>query len=604
MIQIPRINRIEPQATPETPKVNLQTFNPAEVGRAPMEVVGDIASDYMKQYEKARKDTADTKATELANMYERERADKLTQLTKLQGDPTNYYESFESEGRERIAQIIESNPDMDEVTRAAAVSKLNQVDQRYYLKGVNSFYTQNAKYIKDTADDRVKLLQSQFIDDAGTIAIDEEAGLKSLQASIGAIVNERYKQAEKLDIPKDSLLVDVAQDVSTGLSSVVQSLNAANRPDLAEKVMEKFASYIDVKTIPKLMEQTDKEKKTVEAYALLTKARTSNPADPISFINENTSDEQVREKALNLFNSDQARATQIKQRQSTQNYNQLFNYVFQKQNSADPFVDITAMEEDSMFKQLYPNVTDPKQKKDIYKIIKPPNESDPDAVNQMFDYIRTGQIGKLSNEELVQLTNNLSKTDRSTVMRLYTDYYSDTKGNQRAEISQAYNNLDRIISVTPGIVKRKPGKNEYTDESKKNKAELQKRLLEQVTTLPPGASPSEINAMAQQVVTDYVEEKGLNKPKESGWLKMLNSITNPFGANNNSTTPLKQPTTPPKSLPTTSAPIKVATPPTSVSNQMSNWTTKQWIQQFKMENPNAPVSESAVRAFKNKKLGQ
>lgn len=604
MIQIPRINRIEPQATPETPKVNLQTFNPAEVGRAPMEAVGDIASDYMKQYEKARKDTADTKATELANMYERERADKLTQLTKLEGDPTNYYESFESEGRERIAQIIESNPDMDEVTRAAAVSKLNQVDQRYYLKGVNSFYTQNAKYIKQTTDDRVKLLQSQFIDDAGTIAIDEEAGLKSLQASIGAIVNERYKQAEKLDIPKDSLLVDVAQDVSTGLSSVVQSLNAANRPDLAEKVMTKFGSFIDVKTMPKLLEQTDKEKQTVEAYNLLNKARNENPGDPVAFITANTKDEQVREKAIKLYNSDQAQAEQIKKRQSTQNYNQLFSYIFQKQNSAEPFVDVTAMEEDSMFKQLYPNISDPKQMKDIYKIIKPPNESDPDAVNQMFDYIRTGQISQLSNEELVQLTNNLSKADRSTVMSIYKDAYSDTKGNQRAEISQAYNNLDRIISVTPGIVKRKAGKNEYTDESKRNKAELQKRLLGQVNSLPAGASPAEINALAQKVVTDYVEEKGLNKPQESGWMKMFKSITNPFGVNNNNMTPLKQPTAPPKTLPTTAAPIKVATPPASVSNEMSNWTSKQWIQQFKMENPNVPVSEAAVRAFKDKKLGK
>ena len=97
MIQIPRINRIEPQATPETPKVNLQTFNPVEVGSAPMKVIGDIVPEYMKQYEKARKDTADTKATELANMYERERADKLAQLSKLQGDPTNYYETYEPE---------------------------------------------------------------------------------------------------------------------------------------------------------------------------------------------------------------------------------------------------------------------------------------------------------------------------------------------------------------------------------------------------------------------------------------------------------------------------------------------------------------------------
>lgn len=516
-VQIPAgVQRFDVQPTPTVGRIQANPPDLSAAMRPQNEAVANAVETAAKFVVKKEEDAADIKATEVANQYERERLEALqgpNGLVHMKGDVTAAYDKYQADGQERMKQFLDDNENVSALTKRKMQEKLMEVDQRYYMKSTVSQGKQNNDYITDTVNDRVDLLKNDLQTSTGLLDANDPASFVPMKNNIAMIIQERYAMAEKLNVPKESVNLQIAKDLSGGLESSISTLNSSGRPDLAEKVLEQYGNFLDARTRPRAIEETRKKRIDVTAQDLAREAEGKGPG-ATAFIDK-IQDDEIRNKTWEFFDSSKRRHEYQTKRVNDETYNRLALHVATKMRSGNPYHSKTQLEQDPDFAKSIRYVTDADDVKKLYKLIEPDDNapSDPKAVTKFLETYRSGQLVGMPADRLPGLMAGLNGQDARRFQTLWVEQNKDPDSQRRSRFQWSSDRVkDRMTSA--GILKYAQGK--MTNSSQKAWGEIESNLLRRFADLPKNMDESAFEKEVDKMVADEVK-----KYNEATWSRRM-----------------------------------------------------------------------------------
>ena len=527
--QVPFINRADPQATESFGLTQASTPDISQVSQAIGRGLTGLASDVAEVYLKVEDNAAKTKADELANRFEIERNDRLygaNGIAHKRGDVSSDYQEYSESGNQVMQEILEQNSGISEKAKILASQKMAQVRDRYEMKGNVSYGKQNNDYIKETSDSSVGLLKDDLVFSASIMKAGDETSFTMSDNAIKGIMQARYEMADRLNIPKDSVNLDIARDLSSGIKEVIGTLTSVGDVDTAEETYKRYGKFLDSRTRPDVEKSIYDRRIEVKANEISRKAETQK--DPLAFINREENGE-IRKKAMQVYSDTRRYQENERSRIADQTYNR-------ETLRLDPLIrnkeitTVTELNEDPVLQRSL-RLMEPEQRKKIYDSIKnvEKNESDPEVYKQALNAFASGDLGSWTGDQLVSNTVGLTNTDHNAIRTLWKEQRADPDSSRRSRFNYAEQRLYNRALNSGLIRKGKDGK--LTKDSVKEWDTLQSNLFRNSNKLPKNMDEAGWEAEVDRMLTDKIKAK--NQDTGSSWRNGWGL----FGASNKTYTP-------------------------------------------------------------------
>ena len=105
-VQIPKLNRFEPQQTQSVGRSEVQAPNLAAIAQPQMNAVMGIAEQQVQYFQKQEDNAIDTAAKAAANEYNIYLNQELNKARQFQGDPTKVYAQFDEARAKKYDEIL------------------------------------------------------------------------------------------------------------------------------------------------------------------------------------------------------------------------------------------------------------------------------------------------------------------------------------------------------------------------------------------------------------------------------------------------------------------------------------------------------------------
>lgn len=467
-VQVPRINRFEPQAQPSQGRseVNVPNLSGAVQPQvsAAMSLGENVGEFFLKQEEAA----IDTAAKAAANEYSIYLNQELNKARQFQGDPTSVYSQFDEGSVKKYEEIVNKNPNLSSRGKAAVQGALSEIATSYKIKRDTAYSGQYYDYDKKVTEDAVGLTAQDLMSQASYINPEDENSFRGVDATIRRIGNLYKTHGEKFgaverdengnQIATPGIQLQIAKATSDGLVASIQNLNDSGRPDLADAMFAKYYKYIDVKKQDDLTKKIREEKQKIDVENTVVQTIGMTPEKAELFISKTFKDNpDAKNKAFEALDTRTRQLDNIATRTSNKHYSIAANHVFDRMNSSDPYVTVYEMENDPVVAKSLNMITKPEQRAALQKIVQKPSKSNYEVFSRNLENQRLNRYAGMPAETFLQETSGLNSEDFNRMYRAWTDSNKESEGQVRSRINDGVNRLRESL-IASGVVPMKEGK--------------------------------------------------------------------------------------------------------------------------------------------------
>lgn len=529
-VQIPKVDRFQPQQTPSVGRSELNAPNAAAIAQPQMNAVLSIAEQQTKYIQKQEDNAIDTAAKAAANDYHVYLNKELANARQYKGDPTFIYNQFDENSTKRYEEILNKNPNLSERGKAAVSAQLSEVATRYQLQKDTAYAAQYYDYDLGVTKASSKLKSQDISNLAGYIDPKNPKSFGAIDALINGISTDWNVHGEKFSavvrdqngqwVTSDPIKIEIGKDVSDGIVDAINVLNNSGRTDLADAMYARYHNYIDKSKKDNVAKSIKDTETDIKIENLAAQSYGKGPDQISKMIDKEFANKpEAKKKAYAEIDSRQRQLDNMKDRVAENNFKYLANQLFQQQNGPNPFNKVYDMEKDPKYKALLPTLK-PNDRKNLHGLIVAPKDSNPNAVANYLNALKNDQLAGMPPEELVKLKGGLSKADGKNLETLWKRYNSPkTSAEEIRSMNDLMGNLDDQLQQVGYVKKitRDDGSTAgYSDKDQAKITAAINELTEQLDKLPPNLSYADRKkvliefAAKKKAAQAFTENKGWN----------------------------------------------------------------------------------------------
>jgi hypothetical protein len=537
-IQLPELNRIEPQSTVSNAEIKAPALHGdnslASASRA-LEGVGKELIDYQNTLAHQEADSIATQADNDLQMYHKEvmEGDPTNGKPGFQnklGDPDKDFADVKTKMNDRLKELS-ANENWSPETQALVNRRLNKRSQELYIQTLTAWGNRKQKFDDEVQEKGVKLAQdgmnfaASFLDpedatstqmirdklnDINELVIahavkygtasENESGSFAYKAPDGTV-----KKVVLTPVAEQKLRSSMADGVFKAWESVLYS-DAPDAPAKAKMIEEQFGELLTASKRKDMKGKARAEAVKREALGLAALSRSIGLEAAL----KRTDDEEVRQKAVSFANTFDSQMEAMKSRRSTKNYKAAFKMMKERD-----YKSWTEAEADPDFVKIVSTVTSPQEYKGLQSQLEKKTISDPEAVASL-NIISAGQdpnhtLETMDWETLSMYTSRLAPVDKRAWEGRWRKAHSPD-GNQIAkQYTQGLKELNRLVIANDLISTNMYGKFQGDNATKFNKwaSEFQEHL----DSSDHAMKPNEIRLEAMKFVKQKLIDEDTTIPK-------------------------------------------------------------------------------------------
>lgn len=614
-IQLPQVERLQPQATPSVGRANIQLPD-AAAATAPMRegfnamVKGGLEAveTYEKKLAEQKKYAIDIKSTELVTNYEVRYKTKLAEIKAMSGDANPAYQQLDTDAKTWQSELQTSLKDADPELIMAVNKKLaNSSGFLAESRAVNQA-SQNAVYAESVTKNAIKLKQDDMLNAIQTVDAKDPKTFAALKARVDSIVELRRNNATRNGLAfqdqegnvifTQPAIASIKADVSDGIENVVKTLNHAGKTEEAKMIIQEYDHFLNAKTKTDLLKGAEEATVKKQALEFLATVGDLNGSSAIQIIEGSKLSPEVKAKALEELDNEQRRRANIRERDGKNAFERMDKYIAEK-----GFVSPSQLQDDPNYKAVEKYMSH-EQKKNLLQQVEAPLYTKDAAWEKAYTAISSGELRTMKPAEFKMLLTDLKAEDRKMMENEYRKA-QDTESKERSRAQ--YVTTSYRARATNALYPR-DGFGKMKKEAVQRFTEDTRELLVLFNSMPEDSFKTP--ADQDKFVDDFYAKKlaDFSKNNKGWWAKTKESwfnggkTTNPTDiAPSQGVAPVpKVPVRSNKVAPKPAAPVSKPTQPAKVSGSMS---AGQWLELYRKENGSIP-SPAQLKEFKKKKSGQ
>lgn len=519
-VQIPKLNRFEPQQTQSVGRSEVQAPNLAAIAQPQMNAVMGIAEQQVQYFQKQEDNAIDTAAKAAANEYSIYLNQELNKARIFKGDPTSIYSQFEESSAKKYEEILNKNPNLSGRGKSVVESELSQVASNYQIKKDTAYAGQYYEYDLDVTKASSKLKSQDIANLAGFIDMNKPETFGPIDSIIRGISADWNKHGEKFGavtrdengqwLASDPIKLEVAKDVSDGLVNAINVLTNSGRPELADAMFAKYSDYIDSYKKDNLKKNIKDSSQTIKALNVLPKLVGKDDKQIDAILNKEFKDDPVgKSKAWSELSKRTNERENIQNNIAGKSYKTSFSIVSAKMGSSSPYRNEYEMMTDPIIKPEIDKMT-PAQLKSLKQLVVAPKDSNPVNRNKAFTSFYNGEFKGMEQATFNEMLVGLDKQDRNRLEKLYQKYNSPlTTPEEIRQMNDLGSNLTKQLQQV-GYVSKQQNFNSYSNREQIKITQAQNELMTELGNLPSNMSLIDRNKYLQ----NFAARKKLQKDKE------------------------------------------------------------------------------------------
>jgi len=533
-VQIPKLNRFEPQQTQSVGRSEIQAPNIPAIVQPQMNALMDIGEQQVKYFQKQEDNAIDTAAKAAANEYNIYLNDELNKARVFKGDPTKVYAQFDESSNTKYDEILNKNPNLSSRGKQFVAQALQETKDGYQMKRDTAYYGQYYDYDKNVTEVSAKLKANNLMSVAGYIDPTKPETFRPMDALIRGIAIDYQNHGEKFgavtrdeagnQMSTNEIKLKIGETVSSGLIATINNLNDSGRPDLADAVYAKYYDYIDAAKKDDVLKSIREEQRTIKALNMIPKVQGKSPEEIDSLLNKEFKDDpKGREKAHQAIEAESGRRDRMKDRLSEDSFNSAFNIVSARMQGDEPFSNVFEMEQ-AIKKQLK-TITKPAQKKALQEMVDKPGKSDMDVYQKNLGFVGSMGYVNMNESQLMENLQGLNEKHRNFFVGQWTKQRTETESAVRARVNSSWENLQNKLIDTK-VIPTKDGK--LTQRGREELARIQTKFYLSSNNFTKETSAVEMEKLRLQVYDEELKNKDAKKPE---WQKKLGDWWDSFRGN-------------------------------------------------------------------------
>lgn len=435
-VELPRINRAQPQAPQPSQKLDVNLPNIAEA-TAPIghtisnstEKVVDAFSDQQKKQQQVW----DIKTTDINNTFERALKNRLSEIKLKTGDTTKDFVDYEDFAQKTHDELLSSFNDNDPEFKTLLSEKMLNTFGRMKSFKDDQQYEQFFKFQNEASDARVKLDVDNAFTKGMSLDIKRPDTFTSFDAYIKRIEQTRISQGDRTGMtvrdengPKDAegkgtpkhfsgpVGVLIRKDVGDTVVPLVKSLNAAGKVVEGKEVLRRYSNYLNAADKTNLLNDNNEADVKNQAIIHLADMRKSTKDGDIRLSDiDKMSDisEPIRFKMKELNQIEVTKKTQERDRFRENFMDSEYNRLIYKQTSTAPYATDAEYINSPEGKNAASSLA-PEQFERMRKVAFAPVKSTVASLSMMNNGDKDSNLFKMSAEDRIKMYAGLSNEDR------------------------------------------------------------------------------------------------------------------------------------------------------------------------------------------------
>lgn len=451
-VQIPRTNRLEPQAPQSVGRLEVSVPNFAEAAapatrgvESGLKSVLTASEAYDTAVKKQRATAIDIKSTDEANQFEYWSKEKLSEIKSKEGDTTADYIEYEKQAEAKYKEVFSKYGEMDDDFKTLLNNKLNTTYSKQSSFRNIQQSEQQYKWRGEVVNNTVKLAQDSFFQAGERLDIKNNETFANLNTYAKDMIQSRLAHADQIgtltrkadgtpDFETGPVSVLIKKDIGDAVIPLVTSLNAAGKVKEGKKVIEQYSPYLNAADKAKLISDNNESDVRNQAINKLADLKLQTKKDDLMLSDIDAAkdiSEPIRFKMKELNQIESVKKTQERDRIRENFMDSEYNRLITKQTSVTPYA-TDAEYIDSPEGKNAASTLAPEQFERMRKVAFAPVKSTAAALTMLNDGDKNGNLYKMSAENRVKMYAGLSNEDRGVareVMRQQSIDAGRSSGN-------------------------------------------------------------------------------------------------------------------------------------------------------------------------------
>jgi hypothetical protein len=635
-VELPRVQRAQPQAPQNTPKLDITVPNIAEAAAPLTRAISTTTEKVIEAeqfYQKKQQQVWDTKSTDINNQFERSLKSKLSEIKLKTGDVTKDFINYNKFAQKQHDELLSNYSDMDNEFKTLLSEKITNTYGRMNSFRDDQQYEQHFKFQNEASDGRVKLDVDNAFNKGMSLDVARPDTFMSFDAYIKRIEQTRVAQGDRTgmtvrdkngvpDYFSGPVGVQIRKDVGDVLIPLVTSLNSAGKVAEGKEIIDRYSDYLNAADKARLLNDNNESDVKNQAINKLVELKGLKGSDTLYLADIDAMkgiSEPIRFKMKELNQIEEVKKTQEQDRKREKFLDAEYVRLIDKQSSVNSYATDAEYINSPEGKNAAAN-TSPEQFERLRKVAFAPTKSSPSSTAMLNKGDSDGNLYKLSAEDRIKMYAGLSEEDRKVAREVMRQQSIDAGRNGRATELTGATVSDAKSTILKNINDQLQSNSifEYSNRNKKYKnEEYVQNLIKQYGVLinndilmaGPAAKTADVqdkitNKRLQQMINQFKKDKEddsawFGKTKFKGVSNEAASARYPYNGS------LPKPKT---SLPSTSGADKLQpTVPKVVTASSADATVveglpvktdrKEWNKLYRKANGKAPTNLNDFEKF-------
>lgn len=515
-VQVPRINRIDPQAPESVGRMDVRLPDPTQgLAQRQQQLTQGVANtfDAANKYED---EAANLASDEAYTEFYSKKKQGLASLKEIEGDPTEAFAKFDEESKSWQQDIEKRYEGSSDVIKQRIRQKLYKADaliqdERTVQEGhqYNIYAGKTAKAASDASKDALMGVL------AGFDPADKESEMK-VQTAVDAIREPLLNDGKRrglVQYNEDGTIKDIdpllqsemKEEVSKGLKVSIAALNDAGETAKADYLLNKYKDTLTADALGSLLKGGKDTKINMEATTLVDQVRRMSPEAAFNHIDNSKVAPEVKEKAREKLDTYTRQREAGIERGQKMAFNNAIKHIQEAGEGGGVYYTKEQLWDDPIMKQHKRRMT-PDQQKKVEDAIFKPARSSVQAKSTMYELARTGELYKMDYPTFVQYSSGLNDKDAHMFESMWNKEQNPTAPQKRQAYTFMATQLKQEMEKL-GLVKKNKYTNRYTPEDEQEINDMNDLLMEAIEAYPPGTSVAEQNRFVEQSLANYVQSK-------------------------------------------------------------------------------------------------
>lgn len=379
-VRVPTLQRIQPsRELPSNDRINFNAPNQANDIIQTTNSVASLGSEVVQVFKEAEDAKINQISQEVGNEYSLWKEGRLSELKKIQGDPTDAYAAFENEEREKFEEIMTSREGLSSRVKDHLGASLGKLRNNSKLQVMRQQGLQQEIYSANLHESTIKIKKNDLIQASSYVDASDSSTLAPFDQSVTEIRNLNIKRGlenktvkildkdEQGNLSKEGMLyIDdsgekhkismdniakqkIAKDLSDGISRSIDAVIGSGDLEKAKILKERYNDYIDPRTKKALNSSFNTVQVKQEAVLELSKL-SGTPEEKLKGILK-IKNFEVQTKALQIHDARERDIQAIRDRQHKSNGEALMKDIMQKQTEGKGYSSFFQFQESELFKR-------------------------------------------------------------------------------------------------------------------------------------------------------------------------------------------------------------------------------------------------------------